>query len=82
MTPLCHIVYYLRSTIHLSAVVLLFSRRVQKRANELIGLLSSECGNLEDVQVLLKNLFKGTIESMLEAEMEDTPAWLTKNILA
>jgi len=42
-----------------------------ERAKELIGLLSSECENLEDVQALLKNLFAGTIESMLEAEMDE-----------
>lgn len=42
-----------------------------EKAKELIGLLSAECGNLEDVQALLKNLFKGTVESMLEAEMEE-----------
>ena len=42
-----------------------------ERAQELVGLLSTECGNLEDVQELLKNLFKGTIESMLESEMDE-----------
>ena len=42
-----------------------------ERARELIGLLSEECENMQDVQMLLKNLFKGTIESMLEAEMEE-----------
>jgi len=42
-----------------------------EKAKELIGLLSAECGNLEDVQILLKNLFKGTIENMLEAEIDE-----------
>ena len=42
-----------------------------ERAKELVGLLSSECDNLEDVQSLLKNLFKGTIEQMLEGETEE-----------
>lgn len=42
-----------------------------ERAKELVGLLAEECGNLEDVQGLLKNLFKGTIEQMLEVEMDE-----------
>ena len=42
-----------------------------ERAKELVTLLSEECGNMQDVQVLLKNLFKGTIESMLECEMDE-----------
>jgi putative transposase len=36
-----------------------------------VTLLSEECQNLGDVQEMLKSLFKGTIESMLEAEMEE-----------
>jgi putative transposase len=45
--------------------------QMHEKAKELVGLLSTECENLEDVQVLLKTLFKGTIEQMLEAEMEE-----------
>jgi transposase-like protein len=41
------------------------------KTKELVGILAEECGNLADVQALLKNLFKDTIEQMLEAEMED-----------
>lgn len=44
---------------------------MQERKNELIKILASECGSLQDVQDLLKNLFKGTIEQMLEAEMDE-----------
>jgi len=51
-----------------------------ERANELISLMSAECGNLEDVQALLKNLFKGTIESMLEGEMEEHLGYEKHNI--
>ena len=40
-------------------------------AKDLIALLSEECENLSDVQDMLKHLFKGTIESMPEAEMEE-----------
>lgn len=42
-----------------------------EKMKELAGLLSQECGNLEDVQGLLKGLFKGTLEQMLEAEMDE-----------
>ena len=41
------------------------------KTKELVGILADECGNLADVQALLKNLFKDTIEQMLEAEMEE-----------
>ncbi|NLW89954.1 MAG: IS256 family transposase [Clostridiaceae bacterium] len=44
---------------------------MHEKARELVTLLSEECGNLEDVQALLKSLFKGTIERMLEAEMDE-----------
>ena len=42
-----------------------------ERAKELVSLLSEKCGNMQDVQAMLKNLFAGTIESMLEAEMDE-----------
>ena len=42
-----------------------------ERAKELVELLSEECGNMGDVQAMLKNLFAGTISSMLEAEMDE-----------
>jgi len=42
-----------------------------EKAKELVGLLSGECKGLEDVQNLLKGLFKGTVEKMLEAEMDE-----------
>jgi len=44
---------------------------MQERMRELVGLMSQDCENMEDVQVLLKGLFKGTIEKMLEAEMDE-----------
>jgi len=43
----------------------------QTEAEALANLLSQECHSVEDVHQLLKNLFKGTLESMLEAEMEE-----------
>jgi putative transposase len=46
-------------------------KQMTEKMKELAGLLSAECGNLEDVQALLKGLFKGTLEQMLEAEMDE-----------
>jgi len=42
-----------------------------EHAKELIGLLTAECESVSDVQDMLKHLFKGTLEAMLEAEMEE-----------
>jgi putative transposase len=50
-------------------------------AKELVALLSEECRNLGDVQDLLKHLFKGTIESMLEAEMEEHLGYEKHNVV-
>jgi len=44
---------------------------MHEREKELIGLLAENCTNMSDVQSLLKGLFRGTIERMLEAEMEE-----------
>mgnify|MGYP000872156590 CR=1 FL=1 len=42
-----------------------------ERQQELVQLLSKQCETLDDVQNLIKSLFKGTIEQMLEAEMDE-----------
>jgi len=44
---------------------------MNETAKELAALLSGECKSLSDVQDLLKELFKGTVETMLEAEMDE-----------
>ncbi len=44
---------------------------MHEREKELIGLLTEQCKSMSDVQSLLKTLFKGTIETMLEAELEE-----------
>lgn len=44
---------------------------MHEKERELVGLLAGRCKNLEDVQNLLKGLFKGTLEQMLEAEMDE-----------
>ena len=41
---------------------------MNEKARELVGLLAQECDSMQDIQDLLKNLFKGTIEEMLEAD--------------
>lgn len=40
-------------------------------ARELTKLLAAECESTQDVATLLKSLFAGTIEQMLEAEMAE-----------
>jgi len=42
-----------------------------KQAKELTELLAAECRDMADVQNLLKGLFKGTVETMLEGEMDE-----------
>ena len=44
---------------------------MQNASQELARVLSQECHSVEDVHRMLKNLFKGTLEEMLEAEMEE-----------
>ncbi len=41
------------------------------KAKELVTLLSDKCTTIADVQALLKDLFKETIERMLQAEMDE-----------
>jgi len=52
-----------------------------ERARELVGLLAAECGNMEDVQALLKGLFKDTLENMMEAEMDEHLGYEKNSIL-
>ena len=49
------------------------TRRTQlsEREKELVHLLMSECETTGDIQEKLKRLFAGTIEQMLEAEMDE-----------
>lgn len=44
---------------------------MDERAKELVKLLAQECSSMEDIHTMLKNLFRGTIEQMLEAEMDE-----------
>jgi len=42
-----------------------------EKEKELVNLLMQDCQSTGDIQTKLKRLFAGTIEQMLEAEMED-----------
>jgi putative transposase len=44
---------------------------VNEREKELVGLLAGECKDMGEVQALLKSLFRGTIEAMLDGEMDE-----------
>ena len=44
---------------------------MNEKANELVRILAKECNSMEEIQSLLKSLFSGTIEEMLESEMEE-----------
>jgi putative transposase len=44
---------------------------MNERKKELIGLLASECNSLKEVQSLLKTLLKDTVETMLQAELDE-----------
>lgn len=52
-----------------------------EKAKELVALLAAECTSMSDVQAMLKGLFKGTIEQMLEAEMEEHLGYEKHNVL-
>lgn len=44
---------------------------MNEKAKELAGLLAQECDSMQDIQDMLKTLFKGAIEEILEAEMDE-----------
>lgn len=44
---------------------------LDEREMELVKLLMAECQTTGDIQAKLKKLFAGTIEQMLEAEMDE-----------
>jgi len=52
-----------------------------EKAKELVALLAEECTSMGDVQAMLKSLFKGTIEQMLEAEMDEHLGYEKHSIL-
>jgi putative transposase len=44
---------------------------MQNARNQLIEELAKECRTVEDIQEMLKNLFKDTIQQVFEGEIED-----------
>jgi len=44
---------------------------MHEQERDLVSLLAKQCTSMEDVHNLLKSLFKGTLEEMLEAEMDE-----------
>jgi len=49
----------------------MMNETTRKQAKELSSLVASECRDMADVQSLLKELFKDTVETMLEGEMDE-----------
>ena len=47
------------------------TRGLDEREMELVKLLMADCQTTGDIQAKLKRLFAGTIEQMLEAEMDE-----------
>ena len=43
---------------------------MNERKNELVELLAGDCTSMEEIHDMLKDLFKGTIERVLDAEMD------------
>ena len=48
---------------------------------ELVQLLMADCESTEDIQAKLKKLFAGTIEQMLEAEMDEHLGYEKNSVL-
>ncbi len=44
---------------------------MQNARKQLIEDLAKDCRTVEDIQEMMKNLFKDTIQQVFEAEMED-----------
>jgi putative transposase len=52
---------------------------MQHARNKLIEELAKECKSVEDIQEMLKNLFKDTIQQVFEAEIEDQLGYIKHN---
>lgn len=46
-------------------------RQTNTTERELVSLLASQCTSMQDIHDMLKELYKGVIEEMLEAEMDE-----------
>ena len=54
---------------------------LSERETELVSLLMQDCHSTGDIQAKLKQLFAGTIEQMLEAEMEEHLGYEKHNVV-
>lgn len=54
---------------------------LNERENELVKLLMAECETTGDIQAKLKKLFAGTIEQMLEVEMDEHLGYAKNSVL-
>ena len=54
---------------------------LNEREAELIKLIAAECETTGDVQQMLKKLFAGTIEQILEAEMDEHLGYEKNSVL-
>lgn len=52
-----------------------------ERAKELVGLLAEDCSSMEDIQGMLKGLFKSALEQMLESELDEHLGYEKNSIL-
>ena len=57
------------------------NNRLSEKEMELARMLMSECKTTSDVQEKLKRLFAGTIEQMLEAEMDEHLGYEKNSVL-
>ena len=57
------------------------NNRLSEKEMELARMLMSECKTTSDIQEKLKRLFAGTIEQMLEAEMDDHLGYEKNSVL-
>ena len=52
-----------------------------ERARELVGMLAEECSSMEEIQSMLKGLFKGALEQMLESELDEHLGYEKSSVL-
>ena len=52
-----------------------------ERARELVGMLAEECSSMEDILSMLKGLFKGALEQMLESELDEHLGYEKSSVL-
>ena len=54
---------------------------LSEKETELVKLITAECRSTGDIQKLLKRLFAGTVEQILEAEMDEHLGYEKNSVL-